>query len=316
MTVEQNNLTIRPITGREELDLFSRLPYVLNEELADDLAAGRRRPQWMWVALCGDHLLARVAWWGRAGDDAPFLLDIFDIDDSSADRDRVDIGVRLLQTAMAEVVPAGTRPPESSRIVPPDWREAGATERVVEDRMVALERNGARLLVERLRLEWRPGTPIPEPSGRLAFRPVRDTEEILALMTLALDGTLDAHSRDDLTRMSPREAAVRHYEDELAHYRSPRDWWRIATLPDGEPVGFVTPARNDYNPIIGYLAVLPTHRGNGYIDDILAEGTRILIAQDVPRIRAATDLGNTPMANAFRRAGYVNFERTINMTWN
>jgi RimJ/RimL family protein N-acetyltransferase len=134
-------------------------------------------------------------------------------------------------------------------------------------------------------------------------------------MTLVLDGTLDAHSRDDLTRMPAREAAARHYQDELAHYRSPRQWWRIATLPDGEPVGFVTPARNDYNPVIGYLAVLPAHRGNGYIDEILAEGTRILAEQHAPRIRAATDLGNTPMANAFRRAGYVNIERTINMTW-
>lgn len=270
----------------------------------------------MWVALRGDRLVARAAWWCRTGDATPFLLDILDIDDSSADRDRVDIGARLLQTATAEVVPADTRPPEYSRFVPPDWREGGVTRRVVEDRMAALERTGARLFVERLRLEWRPGTPLPEPSGRLAFRPVRDTEEILTLMTRVLDGTLDAHSRDDLTRMSAREAAARHYEDELAHYRSPREWWRIATLPDGEPVGFVTPARNDYNPIIGYLAVLPAHRGNGYIDEILAEGTRILIAQDVPRIRAATDLGNIPMANAFQRVGYVNFERTINMTWN
>jgi len=90
--VEQKDLTVRPIVGREELNLFSRLPYVFNEELADDLAAGRRRPGWMWVALRGDHLLARLAWWGRTGDDTPFLLDIFDIDDGGADRDRVDIG--------------------------------------------------------------------------------------------------------------------------------------------------------------------------------------------------------------------------------
>jgi RimJ/RimL family protein N-acetyltransferase len=313
--VESSDLTMRPIAGREELDLFSRLPYVLNEELEDDLAVGRRRPEWMWVALTGDRLLARVAWWGRTGDDTPFLLDIFDIDDSSVDRKRVDIGVRLLRTAMAEVVPAGTRPPEYIRNVPPDWRDDGVTRRLVEDRMLALERTGARLFVERLRFQWRPGTPIPESRRRLVFRPVRDTEEILDLMTQVLDGTLDAHSRDDLTRMSAREAAVRHYADELAHYRSPRDWWRIATLPDGEPAGFVTPARNNYNPIIGYLAVLPERRGNGYIDEILAEGTRILAAQDVPRIRAATDLGNIPMANAFQRVGYVNFERTINMTW-
>jgi len=315
LTVKHSDLTMRPIAGHEELGLFSRLPYVLNDELADDLAAGRRRPEWMWVALRGDHLLARLAWWGQAGDDTPFLLDIFDIDDSSGDRDRVGVGVRLLRTAMAEVVPANTRPPEYSRFVPSDWREDGVARRVVEDRMLALERTGARLFVERLRFQWCPGTPVPGHRGRLVFRPVRDTGEILDLMTRVLDGTLDAHSRDDLTRMPAREAAVRHYEDELARYRSPQDWWRIATLPDGEPVGFVTPARNNYNPIIAYLAVLPEHRGNGYIDEILAEGTRILIAQDVPRIRAATDLGNAPMANAFLRAGYVNFERTINMTW-
>lgn len=315
MTAEHNDVSMRPIAGREELPLFARMPYVLNEELADDLAAGRRRPEWMWVALRGDRLLARLGWWGQAGDGTPFLLDIFDIDDGSGDRDRVDIGVRLLEAAMAEVVPAGTRPPEYIRIVPSDWREGGAARRVVEDRMLALERVGARLFVERLRFQWLPGTPVPEPGGRLVFRPVRDTGEILDLMTRVLDGTLDAHSRDDLARMSPGEAAVRHYEDELARYRSPQEWWRVAALPDGEPVGFVTPARNNYNHVIGYLAVLPEHRGNGYIDEILAEGTRILAARDVPRIRAATDLGNTPMANAFLRLGYVNFERTINMIW-
>ncbi|MCF6468914.1 GNAT family N-acetyltransferase [Nonomuraea sp. MG754425] len=317
MTVEQNDLTIRPITGPDELDLFCRLPYLLNEELADDLAAGRRRPGWMWFALQGDRLLARAAWWSQAGDDTPFLLDVLDIDDAIADRGRrVDLGERLLRAAMAEVVPADAAPPNYIRMVPPDWREAEAARRPVEDRMNALERTGARLFVERLRLEWRPGTPIPEPTGRLTFRPVRDTEELLSLMTRVLDGTLDAHSRSDLTRMPAREAAVRHYEDELARYRSPQGWWRIATLPDGDPVGFVTPGRNDYNPVIGYLAVLPEHRGNGYIDDILAEGTRVLSTQeDVRRIRASTDLENVPMANAFKRAGWINFEHSINMTW-
>lgn len=299
---------MRPITGRAEVPLFCQLPYVINDELDDDLVAGRRRPEWMWVALRGDHVVARVAWWSRTGDTVPYLLDIFDLEDVAA-------GVQLLSTAMAAVLPPGGQPPEYNRDVPADWRSSTASRSVVEDRMAALEQTGARLFVERLRLEWRPGTPVPSPSGRLAFRQVRDTDEIVALMTRVLDGTLDAHSRADLTRMSPREAALDHYERELAHYRSPRDWWRVATLPDGEPVGFVTPARNNYNAIIGYIAVLPEHRGNGYIDDLLAEGTRILHAQDVPRIRAATDLANIPMANAFTRAGYVNFERAINMKW-
>lgn len=216
---------------------------------------------------------------------------------------------------MAATLPTGSRPPEYSRFVPPDWRENVSIRQAVEARMAVLERTGARLFVERLRLEWRPQSPVPEPSGRLVFRAVHDDEELVALMASVLDGTLDAHGRDDLTRMSVHEAALRHYEDGLARCTSPRDWWRIAALPHGEPVGFVVPARNDYNPIIAYIAVLLSHRGNGYIDEILAEGTRVLAEQGVPRIRASTDLGTIPMANAFRRAGYINFEREINMTW-
>jgi hypothetical protein len=92
--------------------------------------------------------------------------------------------------------------------------------------------------------------------------------------------------------MSAREGAVRHFEEELARYESPREWWRIATLPDGEPIGFVIPGTNSYGVIIGYLGVVPSHRGNGYIDEILAEGTRILAAQGAPRIRASPDLAN------------------------
>jgi RimJ/RimL family protein N-acetyltransferase len=311
--VELNDMMIRSITGPDELALFNRLPYVLNEELASDLAHGRRQPEWMWVALRGDRLLARAAWWTRPGGDRPFLLDVLDVDDSLPAR--IEIGGQLVRTAMAATLPAGSRPPGYSRFVPPDWRDSAVTMDAVQDRMTILEHTGARLFVERLRLEWRPGTPVPRPSGRLMFRPVQDAAELLTLMTLVLDGTLDAHSRDDLTRMTPRAAATRHYEPELARYTSPRDWWRIATRPEGQAVGFVIPADNAYNPIIAYLAVLPEHRGHGYIDDILAEGTRILRAQGAPRIRATTDVGNVPIANAFQRGGYVNFGREIRMTW-
>ncbi|MFJ5676531.1 GNAT family N-acetyltransferase [Streptomyces sp. NPDC093097] len=313
--MEPNDLTLRPLAGPHELDLFNHLPYVLNEELADDLAQGRRRPEWMWLALRGDRPLARVAWWGRPGSTAPALLDLLDIDDGLPAGDRVDLGERLLRTAMAATLPHGGPAPEYGRYVPPDWRDTPATRQAVQDRMTILERTGARLFVERLRLEWRPETPLPAPSGRLTFAPAPDTEELLSLMTAALTGTLDAHNRADLARMSPRAAAVRHYEEELARYTSPRDWWRVGALPGGEPVGFVLPARNAYNAVIAYIAVLPEHRGNGYVDDLLAEGTRVLAAEGVPRIRASTDLGNSPMAHAFQRAGYVHFEGQITMTW-
>lgn len=308
MILHQHDLTQRPITGPDELDLFNSLPYVLNDEVSGDLAAGRR-PEWLWLALRGDRVVARAGWWSRAGDRHPLVMDIFDIDGG------IDDGVQLLKTALAAVVPAGATPPEYSRFLPADWRGDQHTRQAVHDRMGALERAGAKLFIERLRLEWRPGTPVAGHSGRLTFRPVRNPGELVELMTLVLDGTLDAHSRDGLTRMTPRQAAQEQYRNEFERYASPHEWWRVATLPDGEPVGFVIPAHNGYNPIIAYLGVVPAHRGHGYIHDVLAAGTSLLAAQDVPRIRAATDVGNAPMAAAFALAGYVTFERQVDMTW-
>jgi len=309
VTLHHHDLTLRPIAGLDELDLFNTLPYVLNEEVSDDLAAGRRHPEWLWLALRGDRVVARAGWWSRAGDQHPLLMDIFDIDGETDD------GVRLLKTALSAVVPAGTTPPEYGRFLPPDWREHQETRQAVDDRMGALERVGAKLFVERLRLEWRPGTPVSELSGRLAFRSAQNPGELIELMTLVLEGTLDAHSRESLTRMTPSEAAREQYHSELERYASPHEWWQIATLPDGEPVGFVIPAHNGYNPIIAYLGVLPAHRGHGFIHDVLAAGTSLLAAQNVPQIRASTDVGNVPMAAAFALAGYVTFERQIDMTW-
>ncbi|MGH4032535.1 GNAT family N-acetyltransferase [Actinomycetota bacterium Odt1-20B] len=316
------SVVIRPLSGPEEVGLFNQLPYTLNHEIAEDLAGGRRRPEWMWVALRGDQVLARIAWWGRAAEDEPLVLDVFDVlDTGPADSTAEGAASLLLDTALEKVVPVREDQvrPEYSRFLPGDWREVAAERRAVERRVGLLEAAGARHSVERLRLQWEPGSPVPEPDGRLLFRPVEETdagtEELIGLMTRALDGTLDHYSRTELARMTPREAAVEHYEGELARYGTPRSWWRIATLPGGEPVGFVIPARNSYNAIIAYIGIVPEHRGHGYIDPLLAEGTRVLAAEDVPRIRASTDLGNSPMAAAFARAGYVTFEREFKMAW-
>ncbi|MFG2333319.1 GNAT family N-acetyltransferase [Streptomyces sp. NPDC048604] len=314
---EHDGLVLRPLSGPEELDLFLGLSYVLDDELAGDLETGRRLPEWMWVALRDGRVVARLAWWTKARGGEPMFLDFFDLDAALPEEERSAIGLRLLLTATAAVVPAGAQRPEFGRFLPADWREDDAVRAELETLFAVLEKSGARPLVERLRLEWQPGTPVPEPSGRLVFRPVRDREDLVALMTPVMEGTLDAHGQADLASgLSAREAAELQYDEELAQYTTPREWWRIAELPGtGEPVGFVIPARNNYHPIIAYIGVLPAHRGKGYIDEVLREGTAVLAAQDVPRIRAATDVGNVPMARSFARAGYTTFQRAIDFVW-
>ena len=182
LTSTLDDIAIRPLAGPDELPLFLQLSYVLDHELADDLATERRRPEWMWVALRGDRLVGRLAWWARPGGRHPEALDYFDLDDSLDDPERTDIGARLLATAQANVIGSAAEWPEYIRFIPPDWRDDPVARRVVDGRMTVLERSGARLLVERIRLEWRPGTLIPEPTGRLRFRRVASRAELLELM--------------------------------------------------------------------------------------------------------------------------------------
>lgn len=299
---------MRPLAGREELDLFNGLPYALNEEFGRDLDEGRRRPAWMWVALREGRVVARAAWWTRNAEAKdPLIMDVFDV----AEDEPLETGAELFRTASK-----GLKPVDFLTFVPGNWRDDPADRRIVETRIKGLELTGARIFVERLRLEWAPGTPIAPPSQRLLFRPVEHEEELIGLMSRVLVGTLDAHSRRDLEKGDPAKVAADQYHGDFLADPKPREWWRIATLPSGEPVGFVIPARNAYNAIICYIGVVPEHRGHGYIDDILAEGTRIITsAQEVKRIRASTDVGNVPMAKAFARNGYRIEGAQINLTW-
>jgi len=313
--MRQLNFEIRRLSGLDDLELFNSLPYALNHEVADDLEQGRRRPEWTWMALREGSLLGRLALWSTADAAEPMQFDIFDVDESLADDEQRQVGAALLELADAEVLSRVETPPEFAHYLPADWREQPVARRGTELRLELLENSGARFVVERLRLEWQQGTPIPEPDPRLSFRPFESDDELVELCARALSGTLDAHSVEELGNASPHAVALAQYDDEFATYTSPRDWWRVAIDASGIPVGFVIPARHSYSHIIAYIAVLPEHRGNGYIDGILSEGTRVLAAAEAPFIRASTDVGNVPMAAAFARGGYDTIERLINMAW-
>lgn len=83
-----------------------------------------------------------------------------------------------------------------------------------------------------------------------------------------------------------------------------RSWWRLAELPDGTLAGLAVPSATPYHRNVGYLGVVPEQRGQGLIDEILAEITRFHAAAGAERITATTDTVNAPMAAAFDRAGY------------
>jgi RimJ/RimL family protein N-acetyltransferase len=119
-------------------------------------------------------------------------------------------------------------------------------------------------------------------------------------------GTLDELIRHQREELGPEQAG-RELFALLLRITSVPEWWELAYTLDGQLVGLHMPTTMPKFATIGYIGVLPEYRGQGYIDDLLAQATRTLAQAQAERIEADTDIANAPMANAFLRAGYVQF---------
>ena len=279
-----------------------------------EFAAGRMRPEWSWVVEDDEgSIIGRALWWGR-DESRPLALDVFDVDVPTPRRE--SIGTMLLLAGHAGLARLGHEPPLAYTVrLPNEWHDRPDSKAAVAWRLAVARRGGLTLTNERLQVEWVPRrAPQPEQSsrvGRLTFRP-GDDAEFVALFAQTAQGSLDVMTRRSLLDRPAHDLAV----EELDYYRAcpgEREWWRVATRSGDAVVGFVIPSATPTNRNVGYLGVLPHHRGHGYVDDLLQFVTRFHAASGAPRITATTDAVNIPMATAFVRAGYEVVERRLDI---
>ncbi|WP_086789164.1 GNAT family N-acetyltransferase, partial [Crossiella equi] len=257
----------------------------------------------------GERVLARARWWGFAHGEHPLSLDYLHLHPDVADP--AALAGDLIAAAHAGFRARGmTELPDYHLKLPLGWREDPAAVAAVAVRRAAAARAGLTDENERLRFEWTPEAGVPNTTSRLVFRPEPDDDVVLPVFRALVEGSLDVATRRGVAA-SGAEALAR---DDLAFYRdempAPREWWRLAYAGD-ELVGLAIPSRNPHNAVVGYLGVLPEHRGNGYIHEVLAHITRHHAELGVPRVLADTDTVNRPMAAAFERGGYRNIEMRL-----
>lgn len=304
------DLVVRQLRAGEE-DLFlsfrdSALVGVqsIGRDYRELLAAHQYRPEWTYVALRGDRVVGRAAWWGGPDDAEPKALDWFDFgNDDGAD---LDAGVALLAEATLRA--------EYVLLLSPGWRNRADERRAGELRIAAAERAGMTRLVERLHYTWTPAAGSPDRPNRLRYRQEPDDDVLLDAFRRVHSSTLDAHALRT-TAEHGLDAAAHEELDFVRWCPSPREWWRLAYTPAGELVGITGPARNHGGPIVGFVGVVPEQRGHGYGYDLLAEATHLLVAEGASAITAETDATNTPMARTFRRAGYPITQERVYLVW-
>ncbi|MEV0645181.1 GNAT family N-acetyltransferase [Phytomonospora sp. NPDC050363] len=299
-----SSVTFRRIEAGES-ELFTRFPHAPHPEVGREakqdyltcLSEDRARPEWTWVALRDGETIARAAFWGRPGAAHPSSLDWFEPGDAPA-----EVAVELLKRAYAETTNADGERPEYSLIVPPDWRERPEIAAEAHKRVAAVEGAGMVAFVERWGYTWETADGLPERGDRLEFAPAGDAE-LLAAITASLAGTFDAHDREAIETEGVEAAGKASWA--FLTSLSGREHFRLAHDRDGATVGAIFPTNvPSGRASIGYIAVLPEHRGKGFVNELLAEMVHSHVGRGAALITGNTDQVNVPMAKAFNRAGF------------
>jgi RimJ/RimL family protein N-acetyltransferase len=300
-------MTIRPLLPGE-IERFAQV--ASQPEHAQDmqqylerlLTSGHTHLEWCFVLEEADQIIGTIAYWTFPSTETPLDVVLFTLPWERDDY--LTIGTPFLQHALKDMQGRGASKIGHVLDMPP---VAPLWQYFAEQRMKLLQAVGFTMQRETLRFEWQAGNLIHMVPGRLIFRTLEEVGDA-AFIEAIERGTVDTL---DQRIHSEREQArpTQHARDMFALVQRlgyAPGWWQLAYNQQGELVGFVMPSANH---TIGYIGVLPEYRGHGYIDELLAKATATLADAGAPKIQADTDVGNTPMANAFRRAGWNQFAR-------
>ncbi|TSD89663.1 GNAT family N-acetyltransferase [Mycobacterium sp. KBS0706] len=266
----------------------------------DLLARGAMRLDWCFLAERDGAPVGRIAFWALPGAASPSDIVLFDLPWSAPEA----IGAAMLRQAADRARSLGAAALGHVLDTPlqaPQWQAEP------ERRRALLAANGFEIRRETVRFELDPATPVPPPVGGLAFRSMAEVgeAEFRAATERVTEGTLDRRIGDEDI-----------FADAQGLQHEP-GWWELAYGPDGALVGLVMPALAPSMATIGYVGVVPERRGRGHVHALLARGTATLARIGRWPVRADADTRNTPMADAFRRAGWrefairTEFERTL-----
>lgn len=302
-------MNIRPISSGE-LDAFSAFgrdaerAASVRSYLKQMLANGSMRTEWCFVAKDSDRLLGTIGLWTIAGLAVPMDFVLLE---APWEQDDLSVGAALLDYTLEQMRHLGAETVGhvlDMQPIRPQWQTHP------EQRAALLERFGFTLVRETLRFDWHASQELPAAPERLYFRSLAEVGEdaFLAAIVRVSEGTLDRSIALGRQEHGP-EREARELYTLLQQLGYEPEWWQLAYTPDGSLVGLHMPTKSPTAATIGYIGVVPEQRGQGYIDDLLAQLTRTLMQANAERIIADTDVGNFPMAAAFRRAGYAEFGR-------
>jgi hypothetical protein len=128
-------------------------------------------------------------------------------------------------------------------------------------------------------------------------------DEMVALIEKASDRSSDSQIEFYRRKVGGiRDADGTLQMVESASY-DPR-WWRVAIGPDGQMLGIILPARVFGELMVGFLGVVPNHRGRSVASFLLAESWSVMKLQGHSTICAEADAQNLAMHRALTKSQF------------
>lgn len=302
-------MLIRPIHPSElnAFAAFSNQPE-RNEKflayLTQMWSEGYIRPEWCFVAEEAGAFIGRVVYWTLPSLDNFFEVDFLEVLWSA---NYLEVGTQLLQKSLALLHPPAHAviqyALDTSYPISTSALSASAALRIE-----LLEQLGFSLIRETCRFSFQAASTEIKPSERLVFRTLNEVGEDTFINTImrVSSNSLDRILQQQMEELGALTTARERFQT-LKAFKYKPTWWQLAYTQDGAVAGLIMPAENDGGPIIGYMGVIPEHRGQGYVNELLAQGTLTLKADGANRVRADADVNNAPMVSAFQRIGYRQF---------
>jgi GNAT superfamily N-acetyltransferase len=294
----------RPITSDEVAAFVALTPRAehtlsIQQYLEQMFAQGAMRIDWCFVAEADGQFVGRLAYWAPPKTGIPSDILFLDL---PWEHEYRTIGTQLFRESLPPMRRLGAtalgyvldNPSQS-----PQWQA------FPEQRHHLLSCLGFQIVRDTNRFAH-DLTSMPEPMvGRLIYRSLPDvgTDAFVTAIEQVSVGTLDQLIQQQ-RRTYGAQGAAQMMLNILQTMEYDPAWWQLGYGQDGILVGLVMPTKSLTAGTIGYIGVVPEQRGQGYSHDLLVHGTATLLAAGINKLRADADVGNEPMAKAFRRAGY------------
>lgn len=272
-----------------EIEVFSNITSAsFKKYLLSWIKDGITKLDWCFAAFHNSELIGRIVYGVYDNE-----LEILDVTVKDSNKNAID---SLLQNSLKEMKIKGFKKIECHLY----------SDKVnYEDYVNSLKKCGFKITQEKKSF-IKESSSINEKSGRLIFKNLQETgqNEFINAIEKVTENTLDKDDLDCIKEFGTRQAAV-NYFNQLKDIDFNKSWWKLAYTADNKLVGLVVSQKFDEkNGAINYIGVVPEKRGNGYINDLLEEGVKTLVEDNIKKIIGDIDVNNFPLEKALNKKGF------------